>query len=434
MLFAATVDTGLVPFFVFTALVSNSERRIRLTDPANAKWRSVFHTEVAPENDATSKVIQSILLFGIVNGALHLVSLLLSLYLAVIFRKIAQLPPDMNPLESNLTSRHKKKNSSISEKRMSKATTHSSFAGPTDSARSSVIYSSPPRTIPFMHTRNQSNSPTTTAINSARTSRADLPSQLANGRPSSSLSRSVRSAPPKRKSAFIESASLYGTEFDQENTPPKRNSKNALLSDNWYVHVPIQDEGEEEDIGMATMMGDRDISGVSSLTPADYEYAQRAEAEELGYTPLPQPYEEEVAMVPHPLGMNPPTPTPEEGIERSETVIRHHQPRPTKEIKAPKSDGLSPGSANRTVTAGPKAKFYGDLRAATPPVMGTYVDHARDDDDDRQPDSVRVVSSGAQWGLNIGGKGKVRGRDVSGKIAEEGRGGWVRGKRGWQKG
>lgn len=60
------------------------------------------------------------------------------------------------------------------------------------------------------------------------------------------------------------------------------------------------------------------------------------------------------------------------------------------------------------VTNNFKAKYYGDLKPATPPVMvGTG--------------NNRQASSGNDF---LNQKGKFRPRDASGKIAEEGLGGW----------
>jgi hypothetical protein len=77
------------------------------------RWRSMF-----PTDEETNKVLTTTWLTSVVVAGLHLLSLVLDLYLLIVFRKISSLPPDMNPLEDNLTSRrktkHKHKNSSIS--------------------------------------------------------------------------------------------------------------------------------------------------------------------------------------------------------------------------------------------------------------------------------------------------------------------------------
>ena len=94
------------------------------------------------------------LCFG-VSAIFHFITLILSIWLFVLFRKIVNLPPDMNPLESNLTSRaHKRNKSSVSTMSIydDKRTSQQS------EARSGGPYEglSQPPTMPFMHTRNNS--------------------------------------------------------------------------------------------------------------------------------------------------------------------------------------------------------------------------------------------------------------------------------------
>ncbi|MCJ1479711.1 hypothetical protein MMC13_008397 [Lambiella insularis] len=136
MLFAAIIDAGLIPFLAFTAMVS----RAQYIEPVDVEGH--WGTLLGDDSD-TFKVIYSTFLISIVNGALFLIALCISIYLAVIFRKIAKLPPDMNPLEDNLTSRHKRNKSSIS----APVEAHRDFTAPLMES---------PRTVPFMNTRGDS--------------------------------------------------------------------------------------------------------------------------------------------------------------------------------------------------------------------------------------------------------------------------------------
>ncbi|KAL8726462.1 MAG: hypothetical protein Q9166_006693 [cf. Caloplaca sp. 2 TL-2023] len=111
-------------------------------------WASLFMFDTA-----TTKIIYTTYLVSIVSGTLHFVSLIISIYLAVLFRKISTLPPDMNPLEDNLTSRHKRNKSELLGNRTSQASTA------TSSKRDSRIEEpliAPVRSVPFMHTRTDS--------------------------------------------------------------------------------------------------------------------------------------------------------------------------------------------------------------------------------------------------------------------------------------
>lgn len=108
-------------------------------------------------------------------GGLHLLSLIISLWLGWMFQKISTMPPDMNPLEDNLTARpsfrHKRQKSSIAS---SSTVFSEKLSTPSERARSSMVYggdSSPPK-VPFMHTRTNSASSFGT-----RDSQLNLPSR-----------------------------------------------------------------------------------------------------------------------------------------------------------------------------------------------------------------------------------------------------------------
>ncbi|KAI9718543.1 MAG: hypothetical protein M1812_003994 [Candelaria pacifica] len=364
MIFAAILDTALIAGYVLSALLSRME--YVMADGQQGKWGTLFNDTLA-----TDKIILATFLCSVVTGGMHLISLFISIYLAIIFKKISNLPPDMNPLEDNLTSRHKKKNSMASQKHMSQATTISSFSGPTDSKRNSRVDEpliSPPRTIPFMHTRAES---TESFSNhrpnprSNRNSRSDLHNpvyqQIEPKRSSHADSNDENRRSTSTKNSYY-TASERPSSFKTSTTTSTRNN-------NWQVLGTSPEEPQ-------TLA--RANSNVSSLK--DWEI-RRANND---YEPLPQIYDD----VPNPLFSNPPTPPPQRV--------------------------LTPASPNRVGT--PKARYYGNLKAAHMATMGTYVDLPR------QTDSTRVISnSGADIPAAVGR------REVSGKVAEEGRsGGWAR--------
>ena len=142
--FALITDAGFIPFYVFTILMAR--RNSDETAATIGRWRTMF-----PTDNETNIVLMTTWITAIVTGGLHLISAVIDMYLAILFRKIAKLPPDMNPLEDNLTSRrrtkHMHKNSSISaitpltsdqEKRFSDQST---ISGDRDSKTPSYIYS-----------------------------------------------------------------------------------------------------------------------------------------------------------------------------------------------------------------------------------------------------------------------------------------------------
>ena len=115
------MDTGFVGFFVITALLSRYE--YLQVSGTEGRWGTILKSATA-----TNDVLMATYLGSFVLAGLHLTSLGFDIYLCVMFKKIANLPPDMNPLEDGLTARrkakHKHKNSSISdllEKRQSDA-------------------------------------------------------------------------------------------------------------------------------------------------------------------------------------------------------------------------------------------------------------------------------------------------------------------------
>lgn len=132
---------GLIAFYVFTAFISYGEWN---KDAYN--WSTLFGN-----GDVTVKIAEATFICAVVNAGLHLVSFTISIYLAIVFRKIAHLPPDMNPLEDNLTARPRKNRNNKpvawDEKHMSQSTLNSSMEDPLIEA---------PRTVQFMHTRDQS--------------------------------------------------------------------------------------------------------------------------------------------------------------------------------------------------------------------------------------------------------------------------------------
>jgi hypothetical protein len=228
---------------------------------------------------------------------------------------------------------------------------------------------------------------------SKRNSRADLPSQLAqNNLSRSSLSRS--SSPPKKRTSY----------YDMDVTPPRASQQKGLLSDNWFTH--------DDDVRSASPSA---ISTVSSLRSIDN---RRAAA----YSPVPQSAQEEFASIPlsskklrvHPLEANPPTPPPagqQQQLYEQENVYQRQE----SESAGTKSQGLGLGLTRQLSGLGRqfslrKARLYGDVRERTPPVMVGGNGNRR----------TRVIS---RTGMETGdGKG-VRGRQVSGKVVEEGRGG-----------
>ncbi|KAI9830951.1 MAG: hypothetical protein M1819_005334 [Sarea resinae] len=505
-IFSAGMDITLIPFYVFTALVSKSQYQESEND--SSRWQSVFH-----DNISTNKIIGSVFLFGVTDGGLHLICLAISIYLAIIFHKIGKLPPDMNPLEDNLTSRHKKKNSSVSEistKRSSQATTASTsdFRSSKHSSMVEAPLLPSSRAVPFMHTRTDSNDTFSTHnpnTVSNRNSRSHLPSQEAAASKRHSRSNIARSSgrtsPAKRGSTYSESESQRGSHepstLPMSTTPAtngedsdlgiaRRRSHSSLLNDNWYVISDTLDDDQDEEFHHDQTL-DQEQEQNENLPPRPTSPTSPPKTRKSNaYTPLPQqdsPISHPALKLINPLEMNPPTPPPPSASPVSDRALT---PTTTNRASTPGaasasniSRGGTPlGSSIHRVATSPKRRYYGELKKAsgtpppTPPpasasssptrggyvraqaqqlekhqqqqqqqqqgMRGTYVDLPRQGDGHADSDDL---ASGP--GMERGGGGGGRAishsgadyfpptttatmtgrRDVSGKVAEEGRGG-----------
>lgn len=499
--FALMMDSGLIPFYVFTALMAN--RNYNEKPGTDGRWRTFF-----PTDEDANKVLKATWLIAVTAGALHCASLFLDLYLVLMFRKIARLPPDMNPLEDNLTSRrktkHKHKNSSISaitpltadEKRMS-AQSGSTVSLPNRQSQADPLMPSPDASrVSFFHTRTNSDisysphNPTTARLSrtdlpnpiyqqptSARASRADLhhredlhrrndsDSETLNQRKSFLEAQSIRrsrpnsQAPSQRNSSFVSSLGPGNdNDNDDMNNPPQKTSRESLQSDNWFVHSTAEDNPY-----------------VTHPSPTKNQSKARSNTTSRGYNALPLSGDvsDDEQMMPQPLRMNPPTPPPASRpttATTTATTSTYDNPDPTNHPNLTRTQTVTSISTDATFTRSPKragtpkSRYYGDLRAATQgirnsasnttlnsPTKPYYTQNRPTSPSKLSPkkpfssirrtgetaytpierQSPRVVS---RSGIDIDGDyesdyagdlgmGGGRRRDVSGKIAEEGRGG-----------
>jgi hypothetical protein len=391
MLFAAAFDVSVIPFYAFSALESSAQYKLAQTGTGkDGQWSSLL-----PAGQTLMPILSgTAFLCSVIAGGLHVISLGLSLWLAVTFRKITKLPPDMNPLEDNLTSRHKRNKSSmsvsttISEKRISE---------PLESKRKSgAPYEelARPPTIPFFHTR-QGSTESFSTYNStppgSRDSRLDLPSRQ----------YQIQSNSPRTSIVDLKRASYHA---------PISPAKRAT-----YTEVPLSETASQRS----------SRQGMGNLTEAWYtadslpaSKTNRATPHKAAYHPLFNNKDEEDDITsavstnhPNPLEANPPTPRLNEPTRKSPrksalSEISLNQSAVSQDLadQSRQQDDAPEGKSNQF-----KSKFYGELRAATPPVM---IGSA----------NGRQVSSGTDFPAKKGFKGFGK-RDVSGKVAEEGRGG-----------
>lgn len=478
--FALFMDTGLVPLYVCVSLYANQNYNLRPTD--ENRWTSFFAATFA-----TTTVIHVTFITSIAMGALHCVSVCIDLFLVLVFRKIARLPPDMNPLETNLTGssrhrsqKHKHKNSEMT---VSSVSTHDLserkpgyMSGSTLDVNSSSLHSpkSPEaRTIPWSHSRTNSDNtysphnPTSARLShqeqdgkdegisihqgpySARSSRVSVSGDDYRSRAGTVITGQeavmdygeippVPAAYTDRPNS-VRPKSTHGTQERQTFAAPrgmlKSQQKGGLLNDTWYVldHQDVSDRGSPHR---------KAPRGATAATP------------DLREPTLPNvELERTDSFEPQPLKMNPPTPPPvsdlqdfaprtghgdhetvDVGVARRGTVASHG---------TVASSIYSESAPSLKSSTTPKGKYYGDLASATqnirgsnskphenrmPPALGGYGMPTPQSSRTSSPSKTqptRVISrTGAEIAdFALGHENPSRRRDVSGKIVEEGRGG-----------
>ena len=496
MVFAALTDTGLLPFLFFSALMAHSDYASNVYG-----WGTLFGS-----SGAAYKIIYAFYLISVVEGSLTIASLILGIYLAILFRKISKLPPDMNPLEPNLTARpHKRNKSELTEKYMSGSTASLTNNRLSKTADSSVTAS---RRVPFMHTRTDSaDNLEVYAKSSARNSVVDLLSP--------SRANSPTRPPPTVNPAA--NARQAGTGFYQNETRSNvslvpSESRHSWLSfcDYEGVPTPLSDEAEKE--------LDNHVRPPSPVSPVSSRSHSRNEnpassggqptyQDTLDYDPFssqqspvrlfPKPLDtrgSQQYLQPHslesspkrrsrdPLAMNPPSPfmSHNQYYDENEGQQEHNyssQPASNALQSTNGNVATRPQPSSRTssfVGSGGKTRFYGNLRSSVGSINrkeeimqhvsgrdspsdyertrtleseysnieihGVDDDEALDEnghvkiedvdhDDNVWRGSGRNVSASTGIDLRGGyaglgtdfGKGMGRRREVSGKVAEEGR-------------
>ncbi|KAK4126590.1 hypothetical protein N657DRAFT_643374 [Parathielavia appendiculata] len=450
-IFSAVSDLCVVPLYAYGALTTRSK---------SEEWKT---TDLANTN--TMKYMVPSVYYGLIAaGGLHLLSLAISLWLGLMFRRIAHMPPDMNPLESNLTARvHKRNKSSVA-----------TFSTYSDEKPKTQLYddNTRPPSIPFMHTRQNSETSFT-----SRDSRLSLPSrqyQITPSNRSSATSQDLKrmSAPqaahrasyteiplgetgasPVRPTSMHASRPSTGSvaSYRPEPVPAAQTAqpRSAKFTETWYASESLINRTEQRNRASTPHRGI-----YASLSASDSEDDSENDTY---YTPSRGNANKDNNNHPNPLRSHPtttttttpPLPTPgSPNNTKSSSSSTPRRPR-TPFSRLRKSMILSDISLNdrrvsgsqdiadqaqaqrnRTSSIQPDADFllsaayskpYGQLRAGTPPVMVGGGERDRNE-------NGRVVSSGNDFGFDLGtaagsGGGMMGRRIVSGRAAEEGRAG-----------
>lgn len=464
MMFAAIVDACFVPFLAFLAYLADAEDNTPFE--ATDHWQTLF-----AEQFQTTNIIYATFLASIATGAAHAVAFVLSLYIANIFRRIAKLPPDMNPLEDRLTSRHSHKRN-----KSSMSTISTSPARPSNTSDQPLIEKSRLHSYQDPRGRSGNNIPSSPHRVSAPPNTREspmsflaLPYQPTPGPAQSNLRRSPAQAQNRN------SAPVLGPLGDPpEDWSPKRRPhsmypevcKTPGNDENWIVHEePLSVKPAER----------------ASTGPAELQHLRLARGTWPDSAPSSPPRQRPTQFElqnrsPRPLGLNPPSPirlqqrqqqqhnrgtgaatsrtertrrahrTPEGrekrqvlrdlvnhagGFDGSPVTWEEVNLRPSKERLV--EDNMSHGVVAGATSGKGKGRFYGSLRGM---ISGSGYRYEGDENVDEGEGAgallrahgnnnnnnggKRAVSSGFDDGVALSKSG-IRGRDVSGKIAEEGR-------------
>ena len=402
-MFAIFMDVGVIPFYVFIGIFANNNL---LMDPKEEqRWTSYF------TGDGQTGTLLSFTFIGaLVVAGLHAVSTVLDLWLVILFRKIAKLPPDLNPLEDNLTSRqsskHKYKNSeatlteSVDEKNQ-KYLSGSTLNGDDQSRLATAAKGVPDtRQVPFRHSRTGSElgySPHNP--DSARWSRQNMEDNLyqqpqsARGSMASVRPHTRGNSMSPSKAAFIMTETPpTPTHSSRPVSYPNNQSAGGTFSSNRFSapalpnaapsHALVRSQQQNSLLSSNNWVAlDDDENDGADLGSPD-RYRQNYEDENT--------IERHDSFQPQPLKMNPPTPPP------PATKDRYHAPDNRNALSVRTDNGNGNADLNRHLTVKsdatmsssvysesspelktskispgtPKSKYYGDLAAATRGVRG----------------------------------------------------------------
>lgn len=371
-MFAGLLDTGLVPFFAISGYMATMD----YTQNAYG-WDTIFN-----DNALDYKIIQIfMILCGILCG-LFVLSLIFDVYLAVVYRKITHLPPDLNPLEEqkdNLTARpnHKRNKSElIYEKHLSNSTLASErFSQISQDTKKN-------RRIPFKHTRTDSADRGLASLGDGFVSQtASIPS-----RPSSAIVPAANariagaglSHKPARSSALAASPprpSSWLSYSDYEGMP-------AEISD----YAQMEFDQQVRPMSPVSALSDRELSSDRYLPPQysalHVATTKSAQPESEKENNMPSPEQLSLALPPsftpkkrsrEPLGMNPPTPVDRRFQDETLMVrplsISSYSTPPRQTTRDADANSVAqyatPSSRPSSfVGSGTKSRFYGNLRTS----------------------------------------------------------------------
>ncbi|ETN36569.1 uncharacterized protein HMPREF1541_08847 [Cyphellophora europaea CBS 101466] len=391
MVFSGLIDLGLIPFFAFSAYMSYLDHAHNMYE-----WSTLFN-----DTEVSYKIIFAFFILSTTECGLLALCLLFDVYLAVTFRKIAKMPPDMNPLEDNLTSRfgHKRNKSSmnITEKHMSAST----LVTNRDSGMG--------KRVPFIHTRTDSADSVTLYGNEyARNSRVEMRKgfEEVTKDPYRVSTASVPGSPLRPGSAHSPAPNTRaaGAGLDHRparssifNASPQRSpNRSPARPSSWLSYIDY--EGMPTDLSdTANQQLDEQVRPISPVStspshgPLGHSWSNRPSTDVNRFSDANGDMPHVAALMAptlhatpkrsrEPLGMHPPSPAgPEYDLNDENYYTAQqgtHDPMssPVRPILSSTNGNSRPSSF---IGSGTKSRFYGDLRAS---INGRGVDQTKDAD------------------------------------------------------
>ncbi|EGX94659.1 hypothetical protein CCM_02930 [Cordyceps militaris CM01] len=422
-LFAGIFDLATASFYAYGAFMTKRD---------SSSWATLI------KNQSLLDYLVPAVYYTIIGaGGLHLVSFFTSLWLAITFQRISDMPPDMNPLESNLTARpsfHKRNKSSVTtyssdnEKRLSTAQSAKHLS---EASWESFSY---PRSVPFMHTRTQSQD--TLVNNELRLNLPQRQYQIPSGNPvaysAASMVSSRVSAPRSSRGSYAEIALGDASPTRPQyvaNSAPANNSRAPKFTETWLPTDSLISRTNNRNREATAANTSRHARGSQSYSALDQRYNADDSGSDYGDDENADANSARRSIRgnqhPNPLGLHPtsspkiasPSTPPHLQTRSGGTSSRPTTPWTASRLSA--KSALSEMSSNERVSSPwvnkpdlrpPPAitggefysRSYGELRPATPPVM---------------VGDTRKISSGNDYHAMARAAERRR---VSGKVAEEG--------------
>ncbi|KAG9257551.1 uncharacterized protein F5Z01DRAFT_646293 [Emericellopsis atlantica] len=441
-IFSVLADMITMGFYAFTALTIHND---------SGKWS----TRLSQGTELLGPLVMAAY-YGLVgSGSLHGASLFMSLWLAWAFRKISLMPPDMNPLEDNLTARpkHKRNQSSMTTLTNNESEYEKRLSTPGSGrpwSQMSYGEESPRRSVPFMHTRQGSS----ISFGSGSPTRANLPDRQYQVVPGNMSPRNSAMSPQSsRLSRPVSAQNSAYAELPMQDSS-EQDSRVGKFREAWAPTESLvsRTNRRNREAAAAMRQSNRNSAAYAALTDERYDVedsdSEYGNENDLNDGDLAQ------GLHPNPLRSNPHE-AAQRLADRAKTpfdpVIKHQsadmavfgRSAKVEEMKHYSADAstLSETSHNRRrvsdkdiadeadpVPAAVRtkrwsqrlmkkrdssiqpdsaflAKPYGELKSATPPII---------------IGNDRKISSGNDYGSKYIGSMHGR-RNVSGKVAEEGR-------------